>query len=54
MPARRSVRRSLLQVTVELRALLDLFYDEAAEHLTDLETVLLSLDPVAPIRADWS
>jgi two-component system chemotaxis sensor kinase CheA len=35
-------------VTVDLRALLELFYDEAAEHLTDLETVLLSLDPCRP------
>jgi two-component system, chemotaxis family, sensor kinase CheA len=35
-------------VTVELRALLDLFYDEAAEHLLDLQTVLWSLSPVAP------
>ena len=35
-------------MTAELRALLELFYDEAAEHLTDLETVLQSLDPRAP------
>lgn len=35
-------------MTVELRALLDLFYDEAAEHLLDLQTVLWSLSPVAP------
>jgi two-component system, chemotaxis family, sensor kinase CheA len=35
-------------VTGDLRALLDLFYDEAAEHLADLESVLQSLDPRTP------
>lgn len=35
-------------MTVELRALLDLFYDEAAEHLADLETVLRSYDARTP------
>ena len=35
-------------MTVELRALLELFYDEAAEHLLDLHTVLWSLSPIAP------
>jgi hypothetical protein len=35
-------------VTAELRALLELFYDEAVEHLTDIETVLQTLDPRAP------
>lgn len=35
-------------MTVDLRALLELFYDEATEHLTDLETILQSLDPRTP------
>ncbi len=35
-------------MTGDLRILLDLFYDEAAEHLTDLEMVLQSLDPRTP------
>lgn len=35
-------------VTVDLRPLLEVFYDEAAEHLTDFETLLLSLDTRGP------
>jgi hypothetical protein len=35
-------------VTVELPVLLELFHDEAAEHLTDLEAVLLTLKPCDP------
>jgi two-component system chemotaxis sensor kinase CheA len=35
-------------VTVDLRQLLDVFYDEAAEHLTDLEAALLALDTRVP------
>ncbi len=35
-------------MTVELRGLLELFYDEAVEHLTDIEATLQRLDPRAP------
>jgi hypothetical protein len=35
-------------VTVELRGLLELFYDEAVEHLTDIEATLRRLDPRTP------
>ncbi len=35
-------------MTVDSGPLLELFYDEATEHLADLETVLRSLDPRRP------
>lgn len=35
-------------MTGELRGLLELFYDEAVEHLTDIEATLQRLDPRAP------
>jgi two-component system, chemotaxis family, sensor kinase CheA len=35
-------------VSVDSRALLEFFYDEAAEHLADLEAVLRTMDPRTP------
>jgi chemotaxis protein histidine kinase CheA len=35
-------------MTAEMRALLDLFYDEAVEHLTDIEATLQRLDLCTP------